>query len=256
VRRTGLGSLKVVESFPLTEAGWTRAWQSLIKQAPAAALQVRARLEAQESAAARKRDWQELDARTLITLHEVAYLGGYVPDSAITPGERCDVRFLEDRLAIFAYRKADAHVEVPYGQIEHVEIGGPGLIRRGGGFVGGGFGVTGAMEGMAIAAVLNRLTARTSIKTVVRIQGTGCELFLLYTKATPDQLRIEMSRTLGTIRSARAAEVAGGAQQEARAASPSPVEELTKLADLLEKGLLTREEFDQMKAKLLGRPTI
>jgi len=97
---------------------------------------------------------------------------------------------------------------VPYGQIDHVEIGGPGLIRRGGGFVGGGFGVTGAMEGMAIAAVLNGLTARTSIKTVVRIQGTGCELFLLYTKATPDQLRIEMSRTLGTIRSARAAEVA------------------------------------------------
>jgi|GEM_PF-3449088 len=256
MRRTGLGSLKVVESFPLTEAGWARAWQSLIKQAPAAVPQVLATLEARESAATRKRDWQELDARTLITLHEVAYLGGYVPESAITPGERYDVRFLEDRLAIFACRKADVHVEVPYGQIEHVEIGGPGLIRRGGGFVGGGFGVTGAMEGMAIAAVLNGLTVRTSIQTVVRIQGTGCELFLLYTKATPDQLRIEMSRTLGTIRSARAAEVAGGAQQEARAASPSPVEELTKLADLLEKGLLTREEFDQMKAELLGRPTI
>jgi hypothetical protein len=32
----------------------------------------------------------------------------------------------------------------------------------------------------------------------------------------------------------------------------SPVEELTKLADMLEKGLLTREEFDLMKAKILG----
>lgn len=136
-----------------------------------------------------------------------------------------------------------------------MEIGGHGLVKRGGGFVGGGFGVPGAIEGMAIAAVLNGLTARTSIKTVVRIQGTGCELFLLHTSATPDQLRIGMSRTLSIIRSARATEVAGAIQQGARAISSSPVEELTKLADMLEKGLLSREEFDLMKAKLIGRPT-
>jgi len=36
----------------------------------------------------------------------------------------------------------------------------------------------------------------------------------------------------------------------------SPVEELAKLAAMLEKGLLTREEFDLMKAKILGPPTI
>ena len=85
--------------------------------------------------------------------------------SAITPGERYDVRFLEDRLVVFACRRADVLAEVPYGQVEHVEIGGPGLVRRGGGFVGGGFGARGAIEGMAIAAVLNALTTRTSIKT-------------------------------------------------------------------------------------------
>ena len=115
--------------------------------------------------------------------------------------------------------------------------------------------MTGAIEGMAIAAVLNGLTAQTSIKTIVRIQGTGCELFLLYTRATPDQLRIAMSRTLTVIRSARATEITQGIQHEVRASSSSPVEELTKLADMLEKGLLTREEFDLMKAKLIDRPT-
>jgi hypothetical protein len=36
----------------------------------------------------------------------------------------------------------------------------------------------------------------------------------------------------------------------------SPVEELTKLAGMLEKGLLNREEFNLMKAKILGPPTI
>jgi len=79
------------------------------------------------------------------------------------------------------------------------DVGGPGLVNSGG-FVGGGFGVTGAIEGMAIATVLNGLTARTSIKTIMRIQGTGCGLFLLHTRATPDQLRIEMSRTLSGAR--------------------------------------------------------
>jgi hypothetical protein len=64
-----------------------------------------------------------------------------------------------------------------------------------------------------------------------------------------------MSRTLSIIRAARATEVAGAFQQGARAISSSPVEELTKLADMLEKGLLTREEFDLMKAELIGRST-
>lgn len=56
---------------------------------------------------------------------------------------------------------------------------------------------------------------------------------------------------LGAIRSTRAAEVAGEIQDQVPAVSRSPVEELAKLADMLEKGLLTREEFDLMKGELL-----
>jgi len=40
VGRTRLGSLKVVDSFPLTEDGWARAWQSLVGQNPAAVPQI------------------------------------------------------------------------------------------------------------------------------------------------------------------------------------------------------------------------
>jgi hypothetical protein len=130
LRRTGLGSLKVVESFPLTEGGWAAAWQSLVRQSPAAVLRVSGVLEAREAAAVRTRAGHELDARTLITLRGVAYLGGHVPESAMTAGEQYDVRFLEDRLAVFAYLRADQLAEVLYGQIEHVEIGGPGLVKR------------------------------------------------------------------------------------------------------------------------------
>jgi hypothetical protein len=101
-------------------------------------------------------------------------------------------------------------------------------------------------------AVLNALTTRTSITTIVRIQGTGCELFLLYTRLTPEQLRITTSHPLGAIRSARAAEAAGGIHHQAPAVSRSPVEELAKLTDMLEEGLLAREEFDVMKGELLS----
>ena len=262
LRRTGLGSLKVTESFPLTEDGWARAWQSLVTQNPAAAPQVLAALQVREADAARLRSpalesggLLELDARSIASLRNLVYLGGYVPESPITAGQRCDVRFGEDRLLVFASHRADVLAEIPYSQVEDVEIGGPGLVRSGGGFSGGGFGLGGAIEGMAIAAVLNAMTTRTSITTIMRIQGTGCELFLLDSRLTPDRLRIEMSRTLGVIRAARADEAARPSP-EARTVSPSPVEELAKLADMLEKGLLTREEFDLMKAKIIGLPTI
>jgi Short C-terminal domain len=259
LRRGGFGSLKVVESFPLTEDGWASAWQSLGAQNPAAIPKVLETLRVREADDARlnpaSREVTELDARSLASLRDMAYLGGYVPGSAIFAGQRYDVRFLQDRLVVTACRRAKVLAGVPYAEIEDVEIGGSGLVKTGGGFTGGGFGARGAIEGMAIAAVLNGLTTRTSITTVVRIQGTGCELFLLHTRVTPEQLRIELSRPLGAIRSTRAPDVAGVIQPQAPAMPPSPVEELAKLAEMLEKGLLTREEFDLMKAKVLGLQT-
>jgi hypothetical protein len=255
IRRGSLGGLKVVEDYPLTEEGWLRAWQSFVKQNPAAVPVILEALEDRRTAAARPMidaAVNELEAHSQATMRSVAYLGGYVPEAAIIPGQRYDVRFLIDRLLVVPANQAQVLAEVHYSQVEVVDIGGPGLVRTGGGFVGGGFGATGAIEGMAVAAVLNALTTRTSIKTIVRIQATTCELFLLHTKVTPEQLRIELSRPLGAIRSARTTSAAGAAQHQVRATAPSPVEELTKLAAMLENGLLTREEFDLMKAQLLG----
>ena len=51
--------------------------------------------------------------------------------------------------------------EVTYRDVEDVEVGNPGLVKAGGGFIGG-FGARDAIEGMASAGVLNRLTVRTS----------------------------------------------------------------------------------------------
>lgn len=246
-RRSGLGGWKVLERFPLTPQGWARAWEALAVLDPSAAERTRAGLEnrkLREAEHARPPDLGELDGRTLVRMPGVALLGGYAPRAHIAVGEKYDARFLEDRLVICAPRDWGILAEVPYLEVEDVEIGGPGLVKTGGGFAGGGFGAAGALEGMAVAAVLNALATRTTITTVVRVQAVKCELFLLWTKTTPGQLRIALSRPLGEIRLARAA-----ANQPPSQASP--VSELSKLADMLQAGLLTREEFDQLKAKLL-----
>jgi hypothetical protein len=129
------------------------------------------------------------------------------------------------------------------------------MVKTGGGFIGGGFGVLGAVEGMGIASILNTLTSRTRYKTVARIQAPGCELFWLHTRVDPEQLRIALSRPLAVIRSVRAASMPASQSYAVSATSASSVEELVRLADMLEKGLLTREEFDLLKAKLMGPPT-
>jgi hypothetical protein len=141
-------------------------------------------------------------------------------------------------------RRLETLTEVAYGEIEDIEIGGPGLVKSGGGFIGGGFGVVGALEGMALAAVLNALTTKTRIATIIRVQAAACELFLLWTQAPSEQLRIELSQPLGAIRLPRAA-------APSPASPASVVAELSKAAELLQAGLLTREEFDHLKARLL-----
>jgi hypothetical protein len=238
-----MDTIKVLERFPFTEDGWAQAWAALVRLDEGAAGAVRDRLAASKARGPADAGLAQLDAATVSYLPQVAFLGGYAHGTELAVGKTYDLRFLDNRLAVFPCRLVDVLVESSYSDVEAVEIGGPGLIKSGGGFIGGGVGLAGAAEGMAIAAALNALTTRTSIKTVLRIQAASCELFFLHTKLTPEQLRIQLSRPLGAIRAAQAV-----AQQ---APHPSPIGELAKLASMLESGLLTRQEFDLLKAKLL-----
>ena len=254
-----LGGMKVLDRFPLTEAGWVLAWNAVARVDPEAARRIRGTLAERDREAARLApdrvlvgpEVAVLDSRSLASLPGAVLLGGYAAVPALVIGERYDVRFLEDRLAAYWIGRPAPRAEVPFAQIEVVEIGGPGLVKSGGGFVGGGFGAVGALEGMAVAAVLNALTTRTSITTIVRVQGTDCEMFFLHTKSTPEQLRMEMSAALGAIRAAHTVATGEPAPSPPPAAPASPVEELAKLADMLAAGLITRAEFDQLKARIL-----
>jgi hypothetical protein len=248
IRCTVFDDLKVIERFPLTEDGWRQAWQALVRIDAAAAEKAQAMLAEQASRARASVDLAGLEAATIGYLPEVVFLGGHAESELAVRGSY-DLRFLADRLAVFPCQRTDALVQVPYRDVEVVDIGGPGLVKSGGGFVGGGFGIAGAVEGMTIAAVLNALTTQTKIKTVIRVQATECELFLLCTYAEREALRIELSRALGAIRQARAGITA---RTDDRPAAPV-VDQLGKLAAMLESRLLTREEFDRMKAALIAK---
>lgn len=148
------------------------------------------------------------------------------------------------RIVIVPAGHADVLTQAPYSEVQDVEIGGPGLVKTDGGLVGDGIGVAGVIEAMAIAAVLNAMTTRSSIKTLLRIQADSCELFLLHTTCTPRTAADPTLLPLAAIRTTRADSKLSIQRGEVPG---SPIDELTKLAAMLESGLITRDEFNLVK---------
>ena len=86
-----------------------------------------------------------------------------------------------------------------YPDVVTVEVGGPGRIQR---WTAG----QQLARGMAFGLEAEILaTATTRIKTVVRLETTKCELFLVVTNTEPDVLRMQLSPALWAIREAREA---------------------------------------------------
>ncbi len=110
--------------------------------------------------------------------------------------------FSADRVEINASRQR--LLEIPYDEIEGIQLhggteaSGGGFI--GGGFIGGGFGLEGAAAGILAATALNALTTTTKTHTLIQITTCKGELFLLYKGAEPGALRILLSHAFTRIR--------------------------------------------------------
>lgn len=250
LRRTLLDNDKVIERFPMTEEGWAQAWRTFVRLDARSAYQVLRKIAARSTKDRIRVELPRLDAETINYLPAVIFLGGHTPGVELMAGGAYDLRFLDDRLAIIACRHVDPLIEIPYTEVEAVNIGGAGLIKSGGGFIGGGFGV-GAVAGIATAAVLNSMTTKFAVETLVQIQAGHREVFLLHTVLDPDKLRIELSSSFAAIRHERTSQSVMLGYREAGQQSSSKIDALDKLASLLERGLLTRDEFDNLKAKLI-----
>lgn len=131
-----------------------------------------------------------------------------------------------------------------------VVAGGPGSVTSGGGFIGGGLGLDGAVAGMLAASVLNSLTTHTSVNTLIHISTTAVHNreYLIHTSAaTPEQLKVNMSGLHNAIALAQTAvtsEIARG--------TASVADDLQAISQLHAAGSLSDEEFAKAKQRILG----
>jgi hypothetical protein len=251
VRSTFTGSIRIVERFPLTDAGWSLAWKALVRldrDGAALALDV---LTARARIAASKAELAELTAQSISVLTDVRYIpgSGELPD--IASGSRLDVRFLAGQVVFVLAASPRVLAGFSYRDVVAVEVGGPGRVRR---WTPGQQAALGLAFGLQAGMLASQAT---QVKTVVRVETAECELFVVDSQTEPDVLRMRLSPALWAIREAiEAAGRPGAGDVPAGGAggAATVVDQLAKLAGLLESGLLTREEFDRLKGGLLEGP--
>lgn len=138
---------------------------------------------------------------------------------------------------------------IAYSEILAIQITGRGAVTGGGGFVGAGFGIKGAAEGMVIASVLNSLSRQTRNETIIAIEAHDATCILHYPGDTPQSLHIRLSEVLAQVEG----EGRGRKSETATDVTDQPfVDQLRQLAALHGSGALTTDEFQAAKAKILG----
>lgn len=124
-----------------------------------------------------------------VQLQACTVLGG--SGYSLQVGESVDLLFGEKGVAILV--QSGGLLELSFVELDSVLVSGPGAVTSGGGFVGGGFGVESAVEGIAVATLLNKLTTRTSVHTFLTLITNVGELHLHYAGMEPNALRIALS---------------------------------------------------------------
>lgn len=251
-KMTFTGGVKPLERWPVSDEGWREAWAFLEEHQPELADAVRtvwAKEAGTREYAAHRAKLEAALAHegVLDRLQRCVVLGGYGYTDAATPGSRVDLHFTNWGIWMTYAGELAPLLRCAYAAVRALELEG-GAVRKGGGYVGGGFGVLGAAEGMAIAGLLNTLTTSTKIQTTIRVESEAAEVFLFTDLATPQQLTVRLAEVRGRIR---------GAAPTAPPASATSVhldvtDRLLKLGEMLDKGQLTADEFAQAKARLLG----
>lgn len=106
----------------------------------------------------------------------------------------------------FALKVNDIFWNRSIGDLVGVQIGGRGIYTTGGGWVGGGFGFQGAMQGAAMASMLNALETRVHNDCLMRLSFENAELNFQVLDITPRNLelqlapiRLHLERHLGVI---------------------------------------------------------
>jgi Short C-terminal domain len=266
VRVSGWDRIKVNERFPLTEQGWAAAWRALSGLDVEAAAAVGTRLGQIEAGRQSAAALVALNAESLHCLRRVTFNGGS-GRGPLTKGRAYDVRFLGDRIMVCLPDSAAAIVEVPYRDVETVEVSGSSPGKSPGEVLAWilALGLVGALLGLLVLGLLGFLlgavvfgvagalvgAAWSNIQTIVRLRGRDAEFFFVIPAKPADALRIELSEPLRVIENTRAAQAADSDERTDLSSGSIP-DQLSKLASLLQQGLITRDEFEHLKSKLIA----
>ena len=129
------------------------------------------------------------------------------------------------------------------------QVSGEGLLQSGGGWIGGGIGVSGALKGALFATVMNSLTTRTHNDCYFRFIYPGVEGTFQVLSHTPRNLEIALSGVKNWLETRSL-----NLPQESHAHQRlTTVEQLERIHQLFEKGILNKSEFEKEKGKLLGQ---
>lgn len=131
-------------------------------------------------------------------LHDCTLLGGCGVPLRLNGASK--LRFSSAGMEVVG--PTDEAVPIAWGELTAVNISGPGKVTSGGGFIGGGFGVEGALIGIGVGSLLNALTTRTKVFTFLQIETVDGEAFFHYGGMEPSALRIELSPVFVAMRSA------------------------------------------------------
>ncbi|HWN74077.1 MAG TPA: SHOCT domain-containing protein [Solirubrobacterales bacterium] len=183
-----------------------------------------------------------LESVSEIHLDELTLLGGF--GYPLVQNSLCRLEFHEREVLVTGQGASSTEtLSILYSELTSLSISGAGKIREGGGFVGGGFGLEGFAIGASVAGLLNAMTTKHRVETLVGLQTDRGEMVFLCTTVEPPSLELELSRVRSLLRK----QPDNPHKQEAGVA-----EELSRLADLVERGFLDREEFNRAKDRLLG----
>jgi hypothetical protein len=266
VYREGWGGSRKSEFYPATKEGWASAWSKFSSLYPGAAAEYVKKIASAEKAYQDDKIRIKLQQETVVCIERAVFLGGYSSFDGLKREYSYDLRFLGDRLGVVISGGVEPLGELPYSGFAAFDIGGPGLVASVSGVVAPVQSILNAAIGIAqpgvnssiknvetaaINAVVKRVGTRTKIKTVLYMQTRDSELFFLSTEVEPDQLRIDLSPALGRLR--EALKSADSLEQNGSSVEvPSVITQLKDAADLVDRGFMTREEFNQLKSRLLS----
>jgi hypothetical protein len=260
--------VKVIQRFPMTEEGWAQAWESLVGYDTAAAKAIAAHFAEREVRKRASDKLAALNAQSLCLMRRVRFNGGS-GEMPLAKGQMYDLRFMSDRVMVCAPGSPEVILEMPYQDVETVDVSGSDSTRSGGDVVLAtlGIGLLGALIGLLVLGLAGLILGAlifgmigalvgsnwTKVETSIRLRGRDAEYYFVNTDKRPEALRIELSKPLIAIDKAGPVRQDGGDEPAKLAPEPVP-DQLSRLGTLLQQGLITRDEFELLKARLIEQP--